>query len=159
MTALWNDATNCVKSQERTDQNHGWYRTIALEEGGKRLAIITAHLIVDTNTKIVNSCKSQCEWNCMKVKKAKDVRAEIFRELKKIRQAQSTCVIAVGCFNECVCSKTMQEFMVEMGFHDALSEVHGIKKKTDMECSSMVQIMWTLCQCQNKFQKQQKAQS
>ena len=63
--------------------------------------------IVDANAKSVNSCKSQHEQKCEKVKRTKEIRAEMLRELKdEIRKVKKTYVIKAVFFNEDMCSKT-----------------------------------------------------
>jgi len=100
-----------------------------LESNGKRLAIITLHIIVDANTASVNSCKAQCERKCGKIKRAKEIRAEMLKELKQeIREMNATDVVVAGGFNEDVNAKNVQEFVVEMGLHEVFGEVHEVDK-------------------------------
>ena len=54
-----------------------------LESNWKRLAITTVYRIVDTNTTSVNSCKAQHESKCGKIKRAKEIRKELLKNLKK----------------------------------------------------------------------------
>ena len=69
-----------------------------MESNGKILAIIV-HRIVDSNTASIKSCKSQYKRERGKIKRAKDVRKEIFQELEKeIRESKVADVMVVGYF-------------------------------------------------------------
>ena len=49
------------------------------------------------------------------MERVKEIRAEMLRKLKEeIRKLKATEVIVVGYFKENLCSKNMQEFIVEM---------------------------------------------
>ena len=61
MTVLWNDSTNHVELEERTDQQHGQWNTITMAGGGKTLEIIAVYRIVDANENVVDSCKARHE--------------------------------------------------------------------------------------------------
>ena len=78
-----------------------------------------------TNTKSVNSCKAQHERKWGKIKRVKDIRAEILQELKKeIQDIKETHALVVGDFNENVNAKNIQDFVVEIGFHGFFSEAN-----------------------------------
>ena len=127
MTAIWNDVVNYIKIEECTENKNGWWNTVMLESNGKRLAIITLHRIVDANTASVNSCKAQYERKCGKIKRAKEIRAEMLKELKQeIREMNATDVVVAGDFNEDVNAKNIQEFVVEMGLYEVFGEVHEV---------------------------------
>ena len=57
-----------MKLEECTENKHGWWNIVLLESNGKRLVIITPYIIVDANVKSLNSCKSQYEKKCGKIK-------------------------------------------------------------------------------------------
>ena len=82
MTEVCNDAVNHIKLEECTENKHEWWNTVMLESNGKRLSMITVHRIVDSNTKIANSCKDQCERKCGKIKRVKEMREEMLKDLK-----------------------------------------------------------------------------
>ena len=129
MTAIWNDVVNCIKIEECTENKNGWWNTVMLESNGKRLAIITLYRIVDANTASVNSCKAQYERKCGKIKRAKEIRAEMLKELKQeIREMNTTDIIVAGDFNEDVNAKKIQEFVVEIGLCEVFGKVHEVDK-------------------------------
>ena len=82
MIVAKNDLVNHMKLEECTEHKNGQWNKLMLEINGKRLAMLTVHIIVDTNTKSVNSCKAQYERKCGKIKIAKDFRDETLKELK-----------------------------------------------------------------------------
>ena len=55
MKEMCNDATNCMKLQESADSQDRWWNEITLAGGGKRSLIVIAHVIVNANTKGINS--------------------------------------------------------------------------------------------------------
>ena len=83
MTEIWNDVANCTKKEEHTENKNGQWNTAMLESSGKLLAIITVCRIIDGNTTSVNSCKAQNERKCGKIKRAKEIRKELLKNLKK----------------------------------------------------------------------------
>ena len=82
MTALWNDVVDHIKVEECAENKHGQCNIVMLESKGKILATIIVHRTVDANTTSVDSCKAQCERKCGKIKRAKEVRKEVLKELK-----------------------------------------------------------------------------
>ena len=64
----------------------------------------------DASTRRVDSCKAQNEGKCGKVKRAKDIRAKMLRQLKEeIKKVHEVHVILVGHFNENACSKNTKK--------------------------------------------------
>ena len=69
-----------AKLDESTEKNHGWLSIVMLEIRGKILATIKLHGIAGASYKRENSCKDENERKYGKVKRAKDMRTEIFQE-------------------------------------------------------------------------------
>ena len=62
--------------------------------------------MVDANTTSVNSCKAQWERKCGKIKRAKEIRKELLKDLKnEINEIKTIYIIIVGDFNEDVNAK------------------------------------------------------
>ena len=101
-----------------------------LENRGKRLSTVITHVIESTNNKSASSYEAQNERKCGKVERTKNIRAEMFQELKiEIRETKVTNVLAVRYFNEDSSTKNIREFIVEMELHDALSEAREFEEK------------------------------
>ena len=82
---------------------------------------------MDANATSVNSCESQCERKCGKMKRVKDTRVEMLQELKQeTKDMTETYVVVVGDFNEDVNAKNVQEFVVEMGLREVFREFHEV---------------------------------
>ena len=70
------------------EQKHGWWNSIALKGGNKKLAIIVVRRMVDANAKGVKSFKVRCEISCGKAKRARQTREELLIELKNTLRRQ-----------------------------------------------------------------------
>ena len=128
-----NDAIDCVKSEERTEQNHGWCSTIMLEGRGKRLVTMRLCNIVDASTKSVNSCKSQNERKCGEVKWEKCIRVEMLQELKKeITEAKATDAMVVGDLKEDTHAQNTQKFIANRDCTMYLVKFMMLKWKIEM---------------------------
>ena len=79
---IWIDVINHTKLEECTENKHWWLIAIMLESNGNRLSAITMCVIVDTNTTSVNSYKYQYERKLEKIKRVKEIRADMLQELK-----------------------------------------------------------------------------
>ena len=83
MIVVWNDAVKHAKLEECTENKNGWWNTVMLESNRKILAILKVCRIVDANSTSANSCKARCERKGREIKRAKDIRAEMFQELEQ----------------------------------------------------------------------------
>ena len=107
-----------------------------LEVNCKQLAIITVYRIVDTNTKSVDSTKVQYERKTGKVKREKETLTKLKEEIREIKVDD---VLVVGDMNEDINSKSIHEFMVELGLYDIFGEVNEVEDKKEKLHASMDQ--------------------
>ena len=127
MIVAWNDMLNHMKLEEFTENDNRWWNAAMFERNGKRLSIMTVCRIVDPNAKSVNSCKFQHKRKFGKIKRAKDIRDEMSKQLKnEIKDTQARYVLITGDFNEDVNTNNIQEFMVEMILHEVFIEIHEV---------------------------------
>ena len=111
-TALWSNIANHVEVEFMREEANVWWNAVMLTGRIKKVALITAHRMVDSHASGINCSKAQHQRRLGKVESAKIIRKRQLMELAEhVNKCKATDVIVAGDFNESVKSDNVKSFM------------------------------------------------